>query len=62
VTEVKQGHTYMLGKQKVMAMDNGPNPLVYAVTGDVWPLRYLYRVNAEKLRPLPMVYFGGVVP
>jgi hypothetical protein len=52
----------MLGKQKVMAMDNGPNPLVYAVTGDVWPLRCLYRVNAEKLRPLPMVYFGGVVP
>ena len=63
MTEARQGHTYMIGRLKVMAMENGPTPLVYAVDyTKPWPLRYLYRVNAESLKPCPMVYYGGQVP
>jgi len=59
----KQGHTYMLGNQKVMAMESGKTPMVHAIDhNSPWPLRRLYRVNAESLTPCAMVCFGGVVP
>ena len=63
MTEAKQGHRYLFGRTEVMAMENGPFPVVHRITpGDLWPLSYIGRVNAESLKPLPMAYFHGETP
>lgn len=63
ISTAKQGHTYEWNSIKVMAMENGPYPVIHAFQPErPWPLRYLGRVNASSLKPLPMAYFGGSVP
>lgn len=61
--QAKQGHRYQLAHLEVIAMSNGPHPEVQVIDhSQPWPLRYLGRVNAEALTPLPMAYFHGDVP
>jgi hypothetical protein len=63
-TVATQGHVYMLGRRKVMAMDSGLFPQLQAFHPDRpwWPLYPIGRVSARALRPLPMVYFHGETP
>ena len=59
----KQGHRYDFQGRAVMAMETSEYPVVHVIDHSMpWPLRYLGRVNASKLTPLPMVYFNGEVP
>ena len=61
--QAKQGHIYEWNSIKVMAMESGPFPIIHRYTdGNVWPLAYIGRADAESLKPLPMVYFNGQVP
>jgi hypothetical protein len=63
MTEAKQGHKYRWNGMEVLAMESGPYPECQQLTGDYgWPLRALGRIDAEKLQPLPMKYFGNEVP
>lgn len=58
-----QGHTYMLNGMKVMALESGTRALVARVDPkELWPLQQRCVVDANALRPLPMVYFGGQTP
>lgn len=57
----KQGHTYEWNGFKVMAMESGPFPEIRVMDDSrPWPLTFVGRVDAESLKPLPMVYFGEV--
>lgn len=61
--EAKQGHRYQLAHIEVIAMGNGAFPEVQVLDySQPWPLRYLGRVNAEALTPLPMAYYHGETP
>lgn len=61
--EAKQGHRYQLVHLEVIAMENGAFPEVQVLDySQPWPLRYLGRVNAEALTPLPMAYYHGETP
>ncbi len=61
--DAKQGHRYLWQGLQVLAMESGPFPRIQAINDTYgWPLRYIGRVNASSLKPLPMVYFQGQVP
>lgn len=63
MTEAKQGHRYQWNGIEVLAMENGPFPVVHRITpGAVWPLSYIGRVDAQSLKPQPMAYFHGETP
>lgn len=62
MTEAKQGHLYRLDSVDVLALESGPVVKVGILSrGDVWFVAQ-ERVSAERLKPLPMVYFQGDVP
>jgi hypothetical protein len=63
MTEAKQGHRYKWNGIDVMAMENGPFPVIHRITERApWPLSYIGRVDAESLTPQPMAYFHGETP
>ena len=62
MTEAQQGHRYSMGGVDVIALESGPIVRVGILSrGEPWFTRQ-ERVSAEKLEPLPMVYFHGEVP
>lgn len=62
MTEAKQGHLYRLDSVDVLALESGPVVKVGILSrGDVWFVAQ-QRVNAERLKPLPMKYHGNEVP
>lgn len=59
----QQGHRYSLGATDVLALSSGPRPRVARIIPDqFWPLSHPFNVDAEDLKPLPMVYFHGQTP
>lgn len=58
----QQGHTYQHAGQRVMALETGPVVTVAVIEPDAPWFVFKYTARAEWLKPLPMTYFGGVVP
>jgi hypothetical protein len=59
----KQGHLYLHGEAKVIALESGSSPEVRQIDAEA-PLcmGHKYKVRAEWLTPAPMKYFRGEVP
>ena len=58
----QQGHTYSHAGNRVMALESGPVVTVAVIDeGAPW-FSYKYTARAEWLKPMPMTYFGGMVP
>lgn len=59
-----QGHAYMLGDKKVLAMESGVFVRVAEIHEDdeQWPLGRGFRAWSAQLKPAPMRYFHGQTP